>query len=83
MEYVMCSQKPSRPLSAYKNTPAPWKGSKPERARADSTHVLGAIQGLYRLETVGETMRATLHVLATVAGDWLRTHVERGVGESF
>lgn len=42
------------------------------KQRTDSTHVLGAIRALNRLETVGETMRATLNVLATVAGEWLR-----------
>jgi len=45
------------------------------KQRTDSTHVLGAIRVLHRLETVGETMRATLNGLATVAGEWLRTHV--------
>ncbi len=33
------------------------------KQRTDSTHVLGAIRALSRLETVGETMRATLNVL--------------------
>jgi transposase len=42
------------------------------KQRTDSTHVLGAIRALHRLETVGETMRATLNVLETVAGEWLR-----------
>lgn len=41
------------------------------KQRTDSTHVLGAIRTLNRLETVGETMRATLNVLATVAPEWL------------
>ncbi len=45
------------------------------KQRTDSTHVLGAIRVLHRLETVGETMRATLNVLATVSGEWLRTQV--------
>jgi transposase len=45
------------------------------KQRTDSTHVLGAIRALHRLETVGETMRATLNVLATVAPEWLRTQV--------
>lgn len=44
------------------------------RARTDSTHVLGAIRTLNRLELVGETMRAALNALATVAPDWLATH---------
>ena len=41
------------------------------KQRTDSTHVLGAIRTLNRLETVGETMRAALNVLATVAPEWL------------
>jgi len=41
------------------------------KQRTDSTHVFGAIRTLSRLETVGETMRATLNVLATVAPEWL------------
>jgi len=45
------------------------------KQRTDSTHVFGAIRTLHRLETVGETMRATLNVLATVAPEWLRTQV--------
>ncbi len=45
---------------------------KAERQRTDSTHVLGAIRTLNRLELVGETMRATLDVLAVVAPEWLR-----------
>jgi transposase len=40
--------------------------------RTDSTHVLAAIRVLSRLELVAETLRATLHELATVAPDWLR-----------
>ncbi len=45
------------------------------KQRTDSTHVLGAIRALHRLETVGETMRATLNVLAMVAPEWLRLQV--------
>src|SRR2546423_22239 len=45
------------------------------KQRTDSTHVLGAIRALHRLETVGETMRATLNVRASLAPEWLRTHV--------
>src|SRR6266496_2861990 len=45
------------------------------KQRTDSTHVFGAIRTLNRLETVGETMRATLNVLASVAPEWLRTQV--------
>jgi transposase len=42
------------------------------RQRTDSTHVLAAIRGLNRLERVGETLRAALNELATVAPAWLR-----------
>ncbi|HMB07718.1 MAG TPA: transposase, partial [Isosphaeraceae bacterium] len=38
--------------------------------RTDSTHVLAAIRVLNRLELVGETLRATLNQLATVAPEW-------------
>ena len=34
--------------------------------RTDSTHIIAAIRNLNRLELVGETLRATLNVLATV-----------------
>lgn len=42
--------------------------------RTDSTHVLAAVRGLTRIECVGETMRATLNALATLAPAWLRCH---------
>ena len=45
------------------------------RQRTDSTHVLGAIRQLNRLEFVIETMRHTLNTLAIVAPDWIRAHV--------
>jgi transposase len=45
------------------------------KQRTDSTHVFGAIRTRHRLESVGETMRATLNVVATVAPEWLRTQV--------
>jgi transposase len=41
------------------------------RARTDSTHVLGAIRSLNRLELAGETLRAGLEALAVAAPDWL------------
>lgn len=44
--------------------------------RTDSTAVLAAVRNLNRLERVGETMRATLNVLANVAPDWLRPQIE-------
>jgi transposase len=42
------------------------------RQRTDSTHVLAAVRTLNRLERVGETLRAALNELATVAPAWLR-----------
>jgi transposase len=42
------------------------------RQRSDTTHVLAAVRLLNRLELVGETLRAALNELATVAPDWLR-----------
>ncbi len=43
--------------------------------RTDSTHVLAAIRVLNRLELVGETLRAALNELATVAPEWLQSLV--------
>lgn len=45
------------------------------KQRTDSTHVLAAIRTLNRLELVGETLRAALNSLATVAPHWLRSWV--------
>jgi transposase len=42
------------------------------RQRTDSTHVLAAVRALNRLERVGETLRAALNELATIAPDWLQ-----------
>jgi transposase len=39
--------------------------------RTDSTHVLAAVRLLNRLESVGETMRAALNALASVAPAWV------------
>src|SRR4051812_3271188 len=47
------------------------------KQRTDSTHVLAAIRVMNRLELVGETLRATLNAIATVAPDWLRTVAPR------
>ncbi len=44
------------------------------RQRTDSTHVLGALRLLNRLEQVAETMRAALDALAVADADWLRAH---------
>ncbi len=41
------------------------------RQRTDSTHVLGAIRMLNRLELAGESLRAALEALAVAAPGWL------------
>ncbi|MFG2370576.1 IS1182 family transposase [Streptomyces sp. NPDC048504] len=46
------------------------------RARTDSTHVLGAIRSLNRLEFVIETLWATLNVVAAAAPTWLTEHAD-------
>ncbi len=47
------------------------------RQRTDATHVLASIRTLNRLELLGETLRAVLNELATVAPDWLREVVSK------
>jgi transposase len=44
------------------------------RQRTDSTPVLAAIRTLNRRESVGETRRHAVNVLAMVAPDWVRAH---------
>lgn len=51
--------------------------------RTDSTHVLAVVRSLNRLETVGETMRATLNALAVVAPDWLSPYIQDGWVERY
>jgi transposase len=46
------------------------------RQRTDSTHVLGVLRVLDRLERVAETLRAALNALAAEAPDWVRAHVQ-------
>src|SRR5215470_9415534 len=41
------------------------------RQRTDSTHVLGRIRQVNRLELAGESVRAALEALAAAAPDWL------------
>jgi transposase len=43
--------------------------------RTDATRVLMAVRKLNRLETVGETLRAALNVLAVAAPEWLLAQV--------
>ena len=46
------------------------------RTRTDSTHVLGAIRAITRLECVGETLRAALNTLAVVAPECLLSNAD-------
>jgi transposase len=46
------------------------------RQRTDSTHVLGRIRELNRLELAGETVRAALEALAAAAPDWLAAVID-------
>lgn len=40
--------------------------------RTDSTHILGAIRAINRVELVGETIRRVLDTVAIVAPDWMK-----------
>jgi transposase len=44
------------------------------RQRTDSTHVLGALRALNRLEQVAETVRAALEAVAEADSAWLQAH---------
>jgi transposase len=46
------------------------------RQRTDSTHVLGVVRSLNRLECATETLRAALNAVATAAPEWLRVHAD-------
>lgn len=43
------------------------------RQRTDATHILAAVRAVNRVVCVGETLRATLNILAEVAPEWLRS----------
>lgn len=47
------------------------------KQRTDSTHVLGVIRSLNRLETGVETFRSTLNALALAYPQWLKPHLEQ------
>ena len=51
--------------------------------RTDSTHILATVRELDQLEVVGETLRYTLNILATVASDWLRMRLKPEWGERY
>lgn len=53
------------------------------RQRTDSTAVLAAIRGRNRVETVRETMRHALNVLAEIAPEWLLGHLDRAWVERY
>jgi len=53
------------------------------KQRTDSTHVLGAVRLLNRLESVGETLRHALNGLAELAPAWLRAHSRPEWGERY
>lgn len=42
--------------------------------RMETTHVLAAVLAMNRTESVNETLRHALEVLALTASDWLRSH---------
>jgi len=44
--------------------------------RTDATHVVAWVRNMNRFEVAGETLRATLNVLATVNSGWLAANVE-------
>lgn len=46
------------------------------RQRSDSTHILGAMRTLTRLEGVTDTVRHALNVLASVTPTWLQLHTD-------
>lgn len=46
------------------------------KQRTDSTRLLAAVRTLNRLELAVESMSHTLEVLATVAPEWVRTHLD-------
>jgi len=46
------------------------------RQRSDSTHVLGAVRELNRLELLGETLRYALNDVAEIEPEWMRQHAK-------
>jgi transposase len=45
------------------------------KQRTDATYILGAVRELTRLEQIGESLRATLNEIATLAPHWLQSWV--------
>ncbi|MEO7020174.1 MAG: hypothetical protein ABI234_08500 [Ktedonobacteraceae bacterium] len=52
------------------------------KQRTDSTHVLARVRSLSNLECVGETLRAALDDLATIAPNWLVKQITAPTGLS-
>ena len=48
--------------------------------RTDAPHIVAAVRALKRLESVGETLHAALHVLADIAPVWCREQVPAAWG---
>lgn len=48
------------------------------KQRTDSTHVIGSVRDLNRLELAGESVRACLEALSVAAPDWLATVIDVG-----
>jgi transposase len=48
------------------------------KQRTDSTHVIGAVRDLNRLELAGESVRAALEAIAVAVPDWLPTVIDIG-----
>ena len=59
-------------LEAFKAADLLKSGGK---QRTDSTHILGAIRTLNRLELVGEALRQVLEAVAAVVPEWLQERV--------
>jgi transposase len=53
------------------------------KQRTDSTHVLGKIRDLNRLEMVGEMLRASLNAIATIEPEWLQSWVPQSWFERY
>jgi transposase len=53
------------------------------RQRTDSTHVLGRVRAVNRLEGVGETLRYALNTLAMVAPEWVQEPCPAAWGQRY
>lgn len=53
------------------------------KQRTDSTHVLGQVAKLSRLELLWETLRVALRAMASVAPGWYETHIPAAFHEAY